>query len=98
MNTKRLARIAIGCTVAMLVPTIILGWWAIDWARAVAKWSEKADEFPTISQLRGPAIPDEENAALVYLQAFEALDLSQEQRELLDDEAPSPQELAEIGR
>lgn len=96
VNTTRLAKIAVGCTVAMLVPTIILGWWAIDRARGVAKWSERADRFPTISELRGPPIPDEQNAALVYLQAFEALDLSQEQRELLDDEAPSPEPLAEI--
>jgi len=83
MDTKRLTKIGIGCTVAMLIPTIILGWWAIDWARGVAEWSEKADEFPTVSELRGPAIPDAENAALIYQQAWEALNLTDSEGRLL---------------
>ena len=79
----------------MLIPTIILGWWAISWARGVAKWSEKADEFPTIAELRGPAIPDAENAALVYQQAWEALELTDEQQELLR-QTEDPEKLAPI--
>ena len=83
MDTKRLTKVTAGCTVAMLIPTIILGWWAIDWAQGVAKWSEAADEFPTVDELRGPAIPDAENAALVYQQAWEALDLTDSEGRLL---------------
>ena len=83
MDSKRLAKISIGCTAAVLITTIILGWWAIDRARGVAKWSEKADGFPTVAELRGPAIPDDENAALVYEQAWEALELTEEQEDAL---------------
>ncbi len=95
MDTKRLTKVTAGCTVAMLIPTILLGWWAIDWAQGVAKWSEAADEFPTVDELRGPAIPDAENAALVYQQAWEAVELTEEQEDLLRT-SEDPEVLAPI--
>ncbi len=95
MNTKRLTKIGIGCTVAMLIPTILLGWWAINWARGVAKWSEAADDFPSVAEIRGPAIPDDENAAPAYERAWEALDLTEEQKDALY-ESHDPEVLAPI--
>jgi len=83
MDAKRLTKVTAGCTVAMLIPTIILGGFAIRWAQGMAKWDAEADQFPTVAEIRGPAIPDAENAALVYQQAWEALELTDEQEELL---------------
>lgn len=96
MDAKRATKIGIGCTVAMLLPTIVLGWWVIDWARGVANWSEKADEFPTVAELRGDPIPDDENAALVYEKAWEALELTEEQEELLRDDDATVEALRPI--
>ncbi len=80
-RTLIIALIAIG--VAALAVSGYGLWRAHRWWQGVEKQSAAADEVPSVEELRGPPIPDDENAAVVYERAWEALELSDEDKGVL---------------
>ncbi|UCH35897.1 MAG: hypothetical protein JSV65_05960 [Armatimonadota bacterium] len=76
----------LGCAAALSPFAVAIAAWRAEarLAEAVAEIASRGEPLMP-ADLARPPIPDEENAALVYGQAFEAIELSDEDEELLDD-------------
>ena len=85
----------------VVVSVLAIAWGA--W-HAQAMWrltparNDLADAWPSLDELRGPPVPDDQNAALVYQQASAALDLPPDDREVLDAGADTEAMARIIGR
>jgi hypothetical protein len=76
----------LGCAVALSPFAVAIAAWRAEarLAEVVADIASRGDPLMPADLVR-PPIPDEENAALVYEQAFEVIELSEEDEELLDE-------------
>lgn len=89
MRALRIAKwvlFLLGCAVACSPFAVAIAAWRAEagLAEAVAEIASRREPLMPADLVR-PPIPDEENAALVYEQAFEAIELSEEDEELLAD-------------
>jgi len=87
MSDNRTVKIIISIGLLLLVAMLAAigygGWRLYKGLKWVEEQNAKADDLPTLEELIGPPIPDEENAAIVYQQAFDAFDLTDEDKDIL---------------
>ncbi len=86
-GVRALRVIGLALLMGVLVVSGYGGWRLYKGLKWVKEQNARGDEFPTLEELLGPPTPDEENAALVYQQAFDAFDLTDEDEKVLSGES-----------
>jgi hypothetical protein len=86
--------IALAITLAIIAAVVKVRRTDASVERALREVADQGDPT-TRGQLARPPIPDDENAAILYAQAFEALDVSEEDETLLMDVVRSEKNLAD---
>ncbi len=81
MRRKRVLILSIVLSIALI--DAFAAWRIHSAQQVVARRAALADAWPSLDELRGPPLPDAQNAAIAYAQAREAVDLPWEERQLL---------------